>query len=44
MTNRKTCGADLMAHIKRSDFGIKYGLPGIGDDVLLRVNTEAVAS
>ena len=42
-SKKKACGADLEAHIKRSDFGIKYGLPGIGDDVLLRVNTEAIA-
>ncbi len=40
---RKACGADLEAHIKRSEFGIKWGLPGLGDDVTLRVNTEAIA-
>ena len=44
MMNKKACGADLEAHIKRSDFGIKYGLPGIGDDVTLRINTEAIAA
>ena len=43
LTRKNACGADLEAHIKRSDFGIKYGLPGIGDDVTLRVNTEAIA-
>jgi polyisoprenoid-binding protein YceI len=28
--------------IKRSDFGIKYLLPTLGDEVLLRVNVEAI--
>lgn len=40
---RKACGADLEARIKRSDFNMRYGLPGLGDTVLLRVNVEAVA-
>ena len=39
---RKTCGADMTATIKRSEFGMKYGLPGLTDDVLLRVNVEAI--
>jgi polyisoprenoid-binding protein YceI len=39
---RKVCGADLSAHIKRSDFGVSYGIPMVGDDVLLRVNVEAI--
>ena len=43
MLLRTVCGADLSAHIKRSDFGIKYGLPAVADDVLLRVNVEAIA-
>ena len=41
MTLRKACGADMTATIRRSDFGMKYGLPGVGDEVLLRVNVEA---
>ena len=39
---RKVCGADLSAHIKRSDFGMGYGIPMVADDVLLRVNVEAI--
>ena len=39
---RKVCGADLTAHIKRSDFGVSYGIPMVADDVLLRVNVEAI--
>jgi polyisoprenoid-binding protein YceI len=37
------CGADLSAHIKRSEFGMKTYIPAISDDVLLRVNVEAIA-
>jgi polyisoprenoid-binding protein YceI len=39
---RKVCGADLSARIKRSDFGVSYGIPMVADDVLLRVNVEAI--
>ena len=39
---KKVCGADMSATIKRGDFGIKYLLPTLGDDVLLRVNVEAI--
>jgi polyisoprenoid-binding protein YceI len=42
MIKRKVCGADMTATIKRSDFGMKYGLPVLADDVLLRVNVEAI--
>ena len=38
---KKVCGADMNATIKRSEFGIKYLLPTLGDEVLLRVNVEA---
>jgi polyisoprenoid-binding protein YceI len=39
---RLVCGADLSARIKRSDFGVSYGIPMVGDEVLLRVNVEAL--
>ena len=41
MLKRKQCGADLQATIKRSDFGVKYALPALGDDVTLRIPVEA---
>ena len=41
MNKKELCGADASAQIKRSDFGIKYGLPGIGDDVKLVFEVEA---
>ena len=42
MILRKVCGADMTANIKRSDFGMKYALPMLADEVLLRVNVEAI--
>jgi polyisoprenoid-binding protein YceI len=42
MNKKEMCGADASAQIKRSDFGIKYGLPAIGDDVKLDFEIEAM--
>jgi polyisoprenoid-binding protein YceI len=36
------CGADATSSIKRSDFGMKYGLPGIGDEIALAFEIEGV--
>ena len=38
---KEACGADATATIKRSEFGIKTYLPGLGDDVKLLINVEA---
>jgi len=35
------CGFDASATIKRSDFGVSYGLPGIGDEMQLSFELEA---
>lgn len=35
------CGADAEATIKRTDFGIKYGVPAISDEVKLQIGLEA---
>ncbi len=42
MNKKNICGANATTHIKRSDFGMNYGLPGIGDDVNLTFEIEAV--
>jgi len=42
MLLRTVCGADLRATIKRSDFGMKALVGPVSDDVLLRVNVEAI--
>ena len=42
MLMRKMCGAELTATIRRSDFEMKYGIPMVSDEVLLRINVEAI--
>jgi polyisoprenoid-binding protein YceI len=40
LTRRPLCGADVYAVIKRSDFGMNYGIPLIGDEVRLAIEVE----
>ena len=42
MLKKKICGAELTATIKRSDFGMTKYLPVLADEVLLRINVEAI--
>jgi polyisoprenoid-binding protein YceI len=42
MNKKDVCGAAASAQLKRSDFGIKYGLPAVGDDVKLVFEIETV--
>ncbi len=42
MSKKDVCGAAASTQFKRSDFGIKYGLPAVGDDVKLVFEIEAV--
>jgi polyisoprenoid-binding protein YceI len=42
MNKKEECGADASADIKRSDFGVKFGTPAIGDDVKLILEIEAI--
>jgi polyisoprenoid-binding protein YceI len=39
---REVCGANATALIKRSEFGMKFGIPGVGDDVRLMLQIEAL--
>lgn len=41
MKKSEMCGIDASTMIKRSDFGMKYGLPNVGDDVKLFIDVEA---
>ena len=41
MAKKKACGGDFVTAIKRSDFGMKYALPAVADDVTLRIQVEA---
>jgi polyisoprenoid-binding protein YceI len=36
------CGFDAVAKIKRSDFGVKFGIPAIGDEMNIELDAEAV--
>jgi polyisoprenoid-binding protein YceI len=42
MLKKKICGADFSATIKRSEFGMNKYLPALADEVLLRINVEAI--
>ncbi len=41
-SKRYVAGFSATTDIKRSDFGMDYGLPGIGDDVEVRIEVEAM--
>ena len=41
MTKKAMCGADVTTSIKRSDFGMGYGLPAVGDDIKITIPVEA---
>jgi len=38
---KQVCGFDATAQLKRSDFGMKYALPAVGDVVNLAIEVEA---
>jgi polyisoprenoid-binding protein YceI len=42
MTGNYISGFSARGKIKRSDFGMTYGLPGVGDQVNLRLEVEAI--
>lgn len=38
---KEICGSDATTTIRRSDFGMKYAVPAVGDDVTLQIQVEA---
>lgn len=40
-SKKEMCGGYATGKIKRTDFGMKYGVPAIGDEVTLMINFEA---
>lgn len=40
-TKKAMCGADAEGSVKRTDFGMKFGVPAIADDVKLMIGVEA---
>ncbi len=42
MLKKEVCGADASGSIKRSDFGMKYAVPAVGDEVKILIQVEAI--
>jgi polyisoprenoid-binding protein YceI len=40
--SKERCGGNATGKFKRSDFGMKYGVPNIGDEITLLVSFEAL--
>ena len=40
-SKKDRCGGNAVGKIKRSDFGMKYAVPAVADDVTLRIQVEA---
>lgn len=40
LTRRPLCGADVHAKLRRSDYGMNFGIPLIGDEVRLAIEVE----
>lgn len=40
-TKKPMCGADAVATLKRTDFGMKFGVPAVSDEVKLMIGIEA---
>ena len=41
MNKRAMCGGDASGSFKRSEFGMKYGVPALSDEVKLKIGFEA---
>ena len=41
-TGRERCGGNATGTIKRSDFGMKFGAPGIPDEIKVDIMVEAL--
>ncbi len=41
MNKKAMCGGEFVATIKRSEWGIKYAIPALADEMRLRINVEA---
>jgi polyisoprenoid-binding protein YceI len=42
MLRKPFCGAEISAEFKRSDYGMRYGIPGVGDLVRVMAPVEAI--
>ncbi len=41
MNKKAMCGADITTSIKRTDFGMGYGVPAVGDEIKITIPVEA---
>ena len=41
VNKREMCGAEGVMNVKRSDFGMKYGIPSVSDDIRVVIEVEA---
>jgi len=41
VSKKALCGAEVTGTIKRSEYGMKFGLPSVGDDIRLTIQFEA---
>jgi len=41
MNKKPMCGGNASGSFKRTDFGMKYGVPALGDEIRLMINFEA---
>ena len=41
MSKKPMCGGNASGSFKRTDFGMKYGVPALGDEIRLMINFEA---
>ena len=39
---REVCGGDFEGRLRRSEFGMSFGLPFVADEVLLKVQAEGI--
>lgn len=42
VVKKEACGAEVTGTVKRSAHGMKYGIPGISDDIRLTIQVEAI--
>jgi polyisoprenoid-binding protein YceI len=42
MNKKPQCGGDFQATVKRSDFGMKYAIPALADEVTLHIPVESI--
>lgn len=41
VAKKEACGAEVSSTLKRSEFGMKYGVPALGDEIRLTIQVEA---